>query len=242
MAEATPPRLPPQPWGYFVTLAWALLAVVASTLVGIAAIATFFPERFAAVDLDVTVVGVVSIGAFAAEIAVLALAARLARWPVADYLGLTVPNRREVAIGFGSVIALVLILDATTYLLGREVVTQFQIDLYRNAGNAGTLCMLVVAVVIVAPAGEEIMFRGFLFRGWAREPRSIKPAIVVISVAWAGLHTQYDWYGMLYIFVLGLLLGWVRWRSNSTLLTMGLHALVNAWATAQTFIVIRWGA
>ena len=81
--------------------------------------------------------------------------------------------------------------------------------------------------IIVAPAGEEIMFRGFLFRGWARSERSAWPAIVVISVLWAGLHVQYDWTGMLQIFVIGLFLGWVRWRSGSALLTFLLHALFN---------------
>jgi membrane protease YdiL (CAAX protease family) len=47
------------------------------------------------------------------------------------------------------------------------------------------------------------------------------------------MHTQYELFFLTQIFVLGLLLGWIRWRSGSTLLTIMLHALVNAGAFAQ---------
>ena len=92
----------------------------------------------------------------------------------------------------------------------------------------------------VQPAGEEVMFRGFLFRGWARSERSAWPAIVVISILWAVLHVQYDWAGMLQIFIVGLFLGWIRWRSGSTLLTFVLHALFNLEATAETVVLMRF--
>ena len=61
----------------------------------------------------------------------------------------------------------------------------------------------------------------------------------MISALWAVIHTQYDWYGIFQIFLIGLLLGWVRWRSGSTLLTIVLHALINAWATLQTIIKVE---
>ena len=45
-------------------------------------------------------------------------------------------------------------------------------------------CWLTFAIVIVAPIGEEIVFRGFLYRGLVRPGREML-AIVVISLAWA---------------------------------------------------------
>ena len=48
------------------------------------------------------------------------------------------------------------------------------------------------------------------------------------------LHLQYDWTGILLIFVVGLFLGWMRWRSGSTLLTFLLHALFNVESTLET--------
>ena len=104
----------------------------------------------------------------------------------------------------------------------------------------GWLPALLAGAIIVAPAGEEILFRGFLFRGWARTDRSAWPAIVAISVLWAALHVQYDWAGVLQIFVIGLFLGWMRWRSGSTLLTFLLHALFNLEGMLETVLQVRF--
>ena len=117
------------------------------------------------------------------------------------------------------VVVFVAICDALLYLSGRDLVTKFQLQSYTTAGTEGWLPAMLFAAILVAPAGEEIMFRGFLFRGWARSDRSAWPAIVVISIVWAMLHIQYDWTGMLQIFAIGLFLGWMRWRSGSILLT-----------------------
>src|SRR5262249_16434630 len=50
------------------------------------------------------------------------------------------------------------------WLLGREIVSQFQVDIYRRASAASYL-FWVWFTVVVAPIGEERLFRGFLFRG-----------------------------------------------------------------------------
>jgi membrane protease YdiL (CAAX protease family) len=99
---------------------------------------------------------------------------------------------------------------------------------------------MFAAAILVAPAGEEVMFRGFLFRGWVRSEQSAWPAIIVISVLWAMLHIQYDWTGMLQIFIIGLFLGWMRWRSGSLVLTYLLHALFNLEGTIETIAVVHF--
>jgi membrane protease YdiL (CAAX protease family) len=121
-------------------------------------------------------------------------------------------------------------------------VTTFQLQSYTSAAAEGWLPAMVVAAIVIAPAGEEILFRGFLFRGWARSQHSAWPAIVAISVLWAGLHVQYDWTGMLQIFVIGLFLGWMRLRSGSTLLTFVLHALFNLEGTLETAVQVHFFA
>ena len=132
--------------------------------------------------------------------------------------------------------------DALLFLSGRPLVTPFQLNSYTSAAaeGSGWLLAMLIAAVIVAPAGEEAIFRGFLFRGWARSPRSTWPAIVGISLLWAALHVQYDWTGILQIFVVGLFLGWMRLRSGSTLLTFLLHALFNLEGTMETVLQVRF--
>ena len=135
---------------------------------------------------------------------------------------------------------LIVLGDALLYIGGYPLVTPFQVQSYTTAAAEGWLPALLLGAVIVAPAGEEIVFRGFLFRSWARSDRTMWPAIVVISLLWATLHVQYDWTGILQIFVIGLFLGWMRWRSGSLLLTFLLHALFNLEGTLETVLQIHF--
>jgi uncharacterized protein len=167
-------------------------------------------------------------------IAIIALAILAARARFADYLALVMPPPRYVGIGLVCLVGLIAIGDALLYFGGYPLVTPFQVQSYTTAAAQGWLAALWVSAVIIAPAGEEVLFRGFLFRGWARSDRAAWPAIIIISLLWAALHVQYDWTGIVQIFVVGLFLGWIRWRSGSTLLTFFLHALFNVEGTLET--------
>ena len=131
-------------------------------------------------------------------------------------------------------------INYNTYALGRDIVTPFQVDTYRSARDAGMLPLLWFALVIAAPVAEEIMFRGFLFRGWITSERWAIPGILIISALFAAIHIQYDWFGILQVFFIGLLFGLVRWRSGSTTLTILMHVFANFWATVETMIKVEW--
>jgi membrane protease YdiL (CAAX protease family) len=100
--------------------------------------------------------------------------------------------------------------------------------------------LFFLAVVVVAPITEEIAFRGFLFRGLSSTWLGVAGTMVLTSVAWAAMHVQYDWMTLAQIFLIGLLLGWLRWASGSTLLTILLHMLANLAATIQAAIKVEW--
>src|SRR6516165_3638466 len=142
------------------------------------------------------------------------LLALMARWRGADptdYLGLTLPRKGDVVVGIIAVAVFVVLADGISWLLGRDIVTQFQLDTYRTASAAGWLPWLLLTIVVVAPIGEETLFRGFLFRGWHRTPRDAWAAIIVTALLWALVHVQYDLYVIAQVFVYGLVLGWFRW-------------------------------
>jgi hypothetical protein len=162
------------------------------------------------------------------------LAVWLAHTSQVDYLALKWPQKRDVIFGLIGLVVLIAVCDTLLYLSGRDLVTQFQLQSYTTAAAEGWLLPMWLGAIVIAPAGEEIMFRGFLFRGWARTERTMWPAIIVISVLWASLHVQYDWTGIAQIFAIGLFLGFVRWRSGSTLLTFILHGLFNLEGTMET--------
>jgi membrane protease YdiL (CAAX protease family) len=224
------------PWGYIMTFVWVILAVlVLSPVIGIAALFVFRPEAISLGGVDLLVkdgaaIAISNVPANVVQVAVVALAARRPGWSVAEYLGMALLILVPFLLGY----------DAVTYLLGRDIVPPFQVDTYQSARDAGMLPLFWFALVIAAPVAEEIVFRGFLFRGWVRSERAALPGIVLISALFAAIHMQYDWFGILQVFFIGLLLGFTRWRSGSTLLTILMHVLANLWATIESMIKVEW--
>ena len=72
-----------------------------------------------------------------------------------------------------------------------------------------------------------------MYRGLAASRVGVVGAIVISSAIWAAMHVQYEPFYMVHIFVIGLLFGYWRWKSGSTILTLILHAIVNACSLAQ---------
>jgi len=235
------------------TVGWALLAffawLAAEALVLIVFLARWF-ARNPGVPLDVDkvahdgyVVSIAAIVSMAVQCGVVIFAVRRAQQPIAEYLGLVRrPHMREIVFCLASVAVLLVASDLLSLLIGHELVPPFMVKVYEAARDAGApaILLLLIAAVVAAPIGEELMFRGFLFRGWASTRLGIVGTIVVTSAIWAGIHVQYDWYGIVQVFCLGLLFGWVRARSGSTLLTMMMHSVCNIAATAETAVIIDW--
>jgi len=232
-------------WGYWATLGWAVLAFLAGQFVGFGLLLWLRAGTWDTIlqtPFDGVLVTLFLFISNPVTVAVLALAVWLRRASQTDYFALRRPQAREVTLGIVCLIGLIALSDATLYASGRDLVTTFQLQSYTTAAAEGWLPAMLAGAIVIAPAGEEIMFRGFLFRGWARSEHAAWPAIVAISLVWAGLHLQYDWTGVLQIFVVGLFLGWMRLRSGSTLLTFLLHALFNLEGSLETVAQVHYFA
>jgi uncharacterized protein len=230
-------------WGYWATLGWAFLAFFVGQFVALAVLLWLRISDLNSLlttPFDGAMVTLFILIANPITIAVIAVAVRISGARQAEYLAMTMPPVRDVRFGLVGLVVLIALGDAMLYLGGYPLVTPFQLQSYTTAATEGWLSALLAGAIIVAPAGEEVVFRGFLFRGWARSDRTTWPAIFVISVLWAALHVQYDWTGILQIFVIGLFLGWMRWRSGSILLTFFFHALFNLEGTLETVVQIRF--
>jgi uncharacterized protein len=83
------------------------------------------------------------------------------------------------------------------------------------------------AAIIAAPIFEEVMFRGFLFRGFQASFLGTSGAIGLTAVLWAALHLQYNLYGIAFIALTGILFGLARVRTGSLIVPLILHALLN---------------
>ncbi len=231
------------PWGRAFTLGLAAFALLAGQLAALLALTWWYDRSighlpdFSGDGAAITLIIAVSTPV---EVLLLALFARRASASAADYLGLIWPRRGEVVFGVAAIVAMIVAGNVLSWLLGRNLVTPFQLEIYKTASAGGWLLWLWFAIVVLTPLGEEILFRGFLFRGWLQSPRDVWPVIVVTSLLWALIHVQYDWYVIGQIFIFGLLLGWMRWATGSTILTILLHALINTEGMIETFVDLKW--
>ena len=123
-------------------------------------------------------------------------------------------------------------LEWLEYYLGRPQFSEFEVQLYHDVAS---LPLLFVALILLAPWTEELLFRGFMYRGLADSPLGVAGAIVLGAVLWAAIHVQYGPFDMAVIAVFGLFLGLARWHSRSLLAPMLLHALGNLFALVELY-------
>jgi uncharacterized protein len=222
----TDPHRPP-PWGIPATIAWVLFAFLVSMIAAAGLFAAWQGDRVRSLAVyDGEVVAVSALVSFPVQVAILAWAVRLRGWTPSDYFALAWPKRGELIVGVICVVVIDLAFNALLYVTGHDIVTPFQIEAYQTAQKAGALLWLTFAIVVV-------------YRGLARPGREIH-VIVIIAAIWALLHIQYDWIGMAQIFALGLALGWFRWASGSTTLSIVMHILINLEAMIETAIKVEF--
>ena len=89
--------------------------------------------------------------------------------------------------------------------------------------------MRVLAVCLLGPIAEELIFRGWLF-GLVQKCFGTAPTIVVTAVGWALLHYSYSWQVILVIAVDGILLGVARWRTGSVFAPIVIRVFYNLYA------------
>jgi membrane protease YdiL (CAAX protease family) len=225
------------------TLFLAAVALLAGQMAALLALTWWYGQSFGQLPNfsgDGAAIALIIAVSTPVEVGLLALFARRTGAGVTDYLGLIWPRRGEVVFGLCALVVMIVAGNVLSWLLGRSLVTPFQLDIYKTASAGGWLLWLWLAIVVFTPIGEEILFRGFLFRGWLRSPRDAFAVIVITSLLWALIHVQYDWYTIGQIFTFGLLLGWMRWASGSTILTILLHALINSEGMIETYVDLKW--
>jgi membrane protease YdiL (CAAX protease family) len=236
------PYGPPRVWKFWGTALWGLF-IFAGVFVGQVGVIGSFVLRHGSLDFAeaIRVIGggmTISLSVIFGLPAVLAatwIAIRPTRTPFAEYLALRWTSWQNFAFGIAALALLVGCWDLLSRALGREVTPGFMGEVMKSAQADGALWLLVIAFCVAAPVWEEIFARGFLYRGWSESRLGVAGAIFLSSLAWTSLHLQYDWFFFGEVFTIGLLLGYLRYRTGSTWLTIVLHGINNLAATVQTF-------
>jgi membrane protease YdiL (CAAX protease family) len=246
LAPITPIPRPPRIWKFWGTALWGLV-VFGAMFAGQMAVVTWFVLREEG-PLDVAAaihvlgggltISLSVITGLPAVLAALWLAIHLSRTPFADYLALRWTSWKNLAIGVIALIVLVGAWELLSRATGRESAPGFMMDVLRSARADGALWLLVIAFCVAAPMSEEFFARGFLYRGWSESFLRPTGAIILSSLVWTALHLQYDWYFFGEVFSIGLLLGYLRYRYQSTWLTVIVHGLNNLAAVVQTLLLV----
>lgn len=249
MSVPLPPRpdladLAPDEAGAFRPIAtWRWWEVVVVTLLGfvvgvIAAIPLFValtPDATGAVDAPGLLISAVA-DVVMAGVLVLWLRVRHPGWPGIIGWPSAGARLRELAVGTGFGVGLEVVAVVTgaavaallQALTGEEVGSPVQVspDL-RGWG----IVMLVVMAVVVAPAVEEFVFRGLLFRSLADGYGFWVGAIlspVPFGLTHVAVGASVDlWALRITLMVVGIALAWIHWRRRNLLANIAAHAAFN---------------
>lgn len=246
-SAVAPPPLPPQPrppqaWKFIGTSLWGLVVFAAMFAGQLSVLAYFvitddapfsFDEVAEQAESGLTVALSVVTGLPAVLLA-LWIAVRLSGVPFADYLALRRASWRHLLLGIVAMVVLVTGWEGISNAVGHESSPAFMVDVAKSARADGALWLLVISFCVVAPVSEELLARGFLYRGWSESFLRPIGAIVLSSLVWTAMHLQYDWFFFGQIFSIGLLFGYLRYLSGSIWPTVILHGFNNLAATLQT--------
>lgn len=143
---------------------------------------------------------------------------------ISEYLCLKIFSLKGMLLSLVAVIALIVANVLASEIFDRPSTTQVMLDYYNTSIWPP---IFWIAIIIFAPIFEEFFFRGFLFKGFSQSRIGIIGTIILTSLGWALLHQQYEVFELVFIFILGILLGVIRHKTGSLWITVILHSLWN---------------
>lgn len=83
-----------------------------------------------------------------------------------------------------------------------------------------------LSIALAAPIFEELLFRGYAYSGWI--PKLGFPATALVTtILFTVCHFHYGWVALLSVFLLGLMLAVLRWKTGSVFPCIGVHVAYN---------------
>ena len=132
------------------------------------------------------------------------------------------------------VLALLLVVEGVALdLMGVEQTPSFMMNI--KFPTTSSMYLLAFSVMFMAPLIEEVVFRGFLLKGFSKTFMGEWGAIIVTSLLWAIIHLQYEVAYVAVIFMIGLVFGYARIKTQSLFVPMTMHMVMNGVASLGLF-------
>ncbi|MDO9548983.1 MAG: type II CAAX endopeptidase family protein [Candidatus Marinimicrobia bacterium] len=94
--------------------------------------------------------------------------------------------------------------------------------------------VIIGVVIIIAPFVEELIFRGFFQRILEYRLKDITKAVLYSALTFAIIHFNPWW--VVQIYIIGVFMGYVAWRTDSIWISFILHAINNGIAVIFTHL------
>ncbi len=155
----------------------------------------------------------------------------------AAYLGFDKKPSKKTFLHFNlAIVGYFIFSSAASCALGIEV-PQSMIDMYNTADY---LFLLFIVVVIAAPVFEELLFRGFMFKGLKYSSLGVTGTIVITSFLFTLIHAgQYNVSVLAVLFPLAIILGVSRYKSGGIYLPIYLHLVNNFYASVEMYFFMN---
>jgi len=150
-----------------------------------------------------------------------------------EYFALRLFSWKTFGVWLGILILLLIFESYAIEALGAKETPSFMTNI--EYPTVSSIWLLVFAVTLMAPLIEEVVFRGFLLKGFSNSFMGIYGAIILTSALWAVIHLQYELAYVSVIFVVGLVFGYARVKTNSIFVPMMMHFFMNLVAMMGLF-------
>tara|TARA_Y100001970_G_C14167289_1_gene822049 strand:+ start:435 stop:1229 length:795 start_codon:yes stop_codon:yes gene_type:complete len=155
--------------------------------------------------------------------------------PILNSLRINLVSIDTLQYSFILSLGVLIIFDTLDRIIHQIIPTpEYIIDLSQIMQPETTIgyIFLFLAVVIVAPIGEEVVFRGFLQKFLEEHWEDATRAVLVTSLFFAMIHFNPFW--TIQIYLLGVVLGFLSWKTKSVIPSIILHSMNNGTAFILT--------
>jgi uncharacterized protein len=140
------------------------------------------------------------------------------------YLRLFAPPAKEVLHWLAVTALVVAMTDLVIYRAKGELLPAEWIEIYRSVQSP---LLFWIALVVATPIFEELLLRGFVFAGIQASPLGRVGAVLITAMIWTWMHQQLDPLEFAIIFLIGVMLGIARLRTQALLVPIAMHMLYN---------------
>jgi uncharacterized protein len=230
---------PPNVWGPWPTLGFALAIGAVYLIVALVVLLPFLVEALphsadpgqllqSIMDKAGLITSISTIVTAAICIGLIVILIRVRKASVKEYLGLRRISWKTVMVLIAATAGLLLATEGVSQLFKNP--TTDELRLFETSVYPPVLWL---ALVVFAPLLEEAVFRGFLFEGFRSSRMGTGLTVIIMAMVWASLHIQYNFVYIAIIFFVGIALGFARVRTGSLWSPILMHSLFNLAAVTQ---------